>query len=75
MPMTAEKIAAGSKWTDEAAAFAPGTRLERVRVLAFAEGYVMARRTGCAPFVMPVKDFLRRFAPAARRALSTEETK
>lgn len=63
-------IRAGTRWKDDAAAFAPGTRLESVKVMAVVDGYVMARRSGCMPFCMSVKDFERRFSLA--KALATE---
>lgn len=46
------KIAYGTRYTDQ---------LGVIVVLACVDGYVMARRPGAIPFVLPVKLFLKRY--------------
>ncbi|TSJ60497.1 hypothetical protein FO470_17245 [Starkeya sp. 3C] len=75
--MAGEAARAGQKWRDTRGDYSLGTRLEIVRVMAVAEGYVMARRLGCMPFVMRAAEFadqftgpLRERTPADRAALA-----
>lgn len=39
------------------------------RVMAVADGYVMARRSGCAPFLVPLKEAARLPRPSADACL------
>jgi len=52
-----EIIAAGSLWLDTSGAWAPGSKLGRIKVMAVVDGYVMARRLGCAPFCEALSSF------------------
>lgn len=51
--------AVGSRWLD-----ADGAHTRVVRVMAVADGWIMARRSGCIPFCTYHKDWSRRFLPA-----------
>lgn len=39
-----------------------------IRIMAFAEGYVMARRRGCMPFLLSLIELSVRFHPGAKDA-------
>jgi hypothetical protein len=54
--IVADEVAKGQVWYDQ-----HGT----VRVMAVAEGYVMARRPRCSPFVDEIENFGKRFRPEA----------
>lgn len=73
MPGKLTEIKAGSRWVDEAVAFVTRTPTLNARVMAVADGYVMLRFPYGMPFVMSKKEFLARFSPAGRAALSNGE--
>jgi len=53
--LTAQEPAKGSRWIDDHG---------EARVMSVVEGYVVARRKGCAPFVMTSREFAAAFRPA-----------
>jgi len=60
-----EAPAAGSKWRGITIATASADpRHDLFRVMGAVENYVVARRTGCAPFLTTIRDWHREFIPA-----------
>lgn len=53
-------IEAGQIWMDPSETVRFGFR--EVRIMAFADRYVMARRKGCIPFCMRDEDFVKKFS-------------
>ena len=51
--MTIEEIREGDKFQD---------KYGLVKVMAFVDGHVMARRPRCMPFVMSASDFLKKYS-------------
>jgi len=54
-----------SKWRERKPSFiAADPKHEIFRVMAVVDGYVMARRTGCMPFIVPLKQWHGHFVTA-----------
>lgn len=62
---------AGEKWREHTDRDSPFTH---VRVMAVAEGYVMARYKGCIPFVEIMRSWHERFTPVDPGAVGSPST-
>lgn len=57
-----------SRWRETIpTGFSADPRLEVIRVMGVVENYVVARRTGCMPFVAPIRDWSQRFEPISKK--------
>jgi hypothetical protein len=67
MSRLTEAPAIGSKWhkVSPTGFSADAT----IRVMGVVENYVVARRTGCAPFLVSLRDWPKQFTPAGRAVL------
>ena len=50
-----------SKWTEINSIHPAGSKLTSAKVMAYADGYVMARFPGCIPFVCSLEKWYERF--------------